>query len=121
PSPNWAAKRMRRTWRKPAPVKEYDLFIPLTYNDGSPIEPRKLQDLLHRLLEQFGGVTLFPQPNEGYWTMGDVTYRDEIVIFRVLASKPRVARRFLSRLKQELKIDLKQEELLIVERDVDTI
>jgi hypothetical protein len=53
--------------------------------------------------------------------MGDVTYCDEIVIYRVLAPKPRAARRFLSRLKEELKAGLNQEEILIVERDVDTL
>jgi hypothetical protein len=26
-------------------VKEYDLFIPLFYNDGTPIEVNKFQDL----------------------------------------------------------------------------
>ena len=102
-------------------MREYDIFIPLSYNDGAPIESSKLQDLQRRLLEQFGGLTFFPQPNKGFWTMGDVTYYDEIVIYRVLASKRRAARRFLSRLKEELKASLNQEEILIVERDVDTL
>jgi hypothetical protein len=66
-------------------------------------------------------LTFFPQPNQGFWKMGDVTYRDEIVIYRVLASKPRTARRFLVRLKQDLKRDLRQEEILIVERTVGTL
>lgn len=76
-------------------MKEYDLFIPLCYNDGSPIEARKLQSLQVRLLQFFDGVTFFPQPNEGYWRMGDVTYRDEIVIYRVVAKNARLDRRFL--------------------------
>jgi hypothetical protein len=102
-------------------VKEYDVFIPLTYNDGSPIEAKKFQNIHRRLLEFFGGLTYFPQPNEGFWRMGDVTYRDEIVIYRVLSAKARTARRFLSRLKEELKKDLKQEEILIVERNVEAL
>jgi hypothetical protein len=97
---------------------EYDIFIPLYYNDGSPIEPVKFQHLQTRLLKQFDGLTYFPQPNEGFWKMGDVTYRDEIVIYRVLAPKPRAARRFLTQLKQELKRAFRQEEILIVERAV---
>ena len=44
--------------RELALVKEYDLFIPLYYNDGRPIEPRKFQDLQQQLLDQFGGLTL---------------------------------------------------------------
>jgi hypothetical protein len=103
------------------PVKEYDLFIPLFYNDGSPVERKKLRELQQRLLEQFDGLPFFPQPNQGFWKMGDVTYRDAIVIYRVLASKVRKARGFLTNLKEELKRDLKQEEILIVERDVRTL
>jgi hypothetical protein len=102
-------------------VKEYDLYVPLYYNDGSPIEPIKFRNLQRRLLEQFDGLTFFPQPNEGFWRMGNVTYRDEIVIYRVLTSKARTARRFLQQLKLDLKRQFQQEEILIVERDVDTL
>ncbi len=102
-------------------MKEYDIFIPLFLNDGSPIGLRVLRVLQDRLLKQFGGLTFFPQPNEGLWRMGDVTYHDQIVIFRVLASKVRVARRFLAALKEELKRDLDQEEILIIERDIETL
>ena len=102
-------------------MKEYDLFLPLFYNDGSPVETWIFRDLQDRLLNQFDGVTFFPQPNEGLWRMGEVTYRDEIVIFRVLASKVRAARRFLTKLKEELKRDLMQEEILLIERDVRTL
>ncbi len=102
-------------------MKEYDLFVPLNYNDGSPIEPRKLQRVHVRLLEEFDGLTFFPQANEGYWKMSGVTYRDEIVVYRVLTAKVRSARRFFAELKADLKRDLRQEEILIVERDVNTL
>jgi hypothetical protein len=84
-------------------VHEYDLFLPLFYNDAKPIEATKFQALQKRLLDQFGGLTFFPQPNQGIWTMGGVVYRDEIVIYRVLAMRRRIARKFLARLKEDLK------------------
>jgi hypothetical protein len=102
-------------------VKEYDIFLPLRYNDGSPIELIKFVQLHERLLSEFSGLTYFPQPNQGFWKLGDVTYRDEIVIFRVLATDSRRARRFLRKLKEELKAELLQEEILIVERDVNSL
>jgi hypothetical protein len=102
-------------------VKEYDIFVPLFYNDGRPVEPVKFQRLQAELLERFDGLTFFPQPNQGWWRMGDVTYRDEIVIYRVLTSRTNAARRFLAQLKQRLKRELNQEEILIVERDVETL
>ena len=68
-------------------MKEYDLYVPLTYNDGTPIEAKTIERIGQRMLERFGGVTFFPQPNEGLWRMGEVTFRDQIVIFRVLSAK----------------------------------
>ncbi len=57
-------------------MREYDLFIPLYYNDGTSVEPAKFQDLQRRLLERFEGLTYFPQPNQGFWKFGSITYRD---------------------------------------------
>ena len=99
-------------------MKEYDVFVPLRYNDGSPVEPTFFRDLQQVLVAQFGALTFFPQPNQGLWTVGDVTYRDEIVIYRVVTSKVRIARKFLGLLKEKLKRTLGQEEIFIVERDV---
>jgi hypothetical protein len=53
--------------------------------------------------------------------MGNVTYRDEIVIYRVVTTKVRPARRFLRQLKEELKRIFRQEEIFIVERDVEVL
>ena len=97
-------------------MKEYEVYIPIFYNDGSPIEEIKFVRLREQLLEQFGGFTFFSQPHKGYWKFGGVTYRDEIVIYRVFAANARSAQKFLSKLKSELKKDLNQEEILIVEK-----
>jgi len=102
-------------------VKEYELFVPLYYNDGSPVEADRLSELNRRLFNQFEGLTFFPQANEGLWRAGGVTYRDEIVVFRILATDATAARRFLTELKQGLMREWKQQEILIVERDVETL
>jgi hypothetical protein len=47
--------------------------------------------------------------------------RDEIVIYRVITSDAAGVRPFLATLKQRLKVELEQEEILIVERDVETL
>jgi hypothetical protein len=99
-------------------VKEYDLFIPLYYSDETPIEEAKFQDLQNRLLEQFEGLTYFPQPNQGFWKFSGVTYRDEIVIYRVISQNSVTSRDFLGNLKERLKHELRQEEVLIIEREV---
>ena len=100
-------------------MKEYDIFVPLNFNDGSPVDAKKFQELQEALRSQFGGLTFFPQPNKGFWRMAGVTYRDEIVIYRVIGSG--AARPFLENLKEQLKADFDQEEILIIERDVRTL
>jgi hypothetical protein len=62
-------------------VKEFELYGPLSYNDGSPIEDKIIAGIGDRLLSFFQGLTYFPQPNKGYWKMAGVTFQDEIVIF----------------------------------------
>jgi hypothetical protein len=47
-------------------VKEYDIYIPLRYNDGRMIEIAKFQQLQAELLQEFGGLTFFPQANQGF-------------------------------------------------------
>jgi hypothetical protein len=102
-------------------VREYDSYVPLNYNDGSPIEAAKIDEIGTSLLNEFGGYTFFPQPKKGAWKMGRVVFRDDIAIYRVHASDVRAARRFLRRLKEELKKSLRQEEILIVEKEAQTL
>ena len=99
-------------------MKEYDIFVPLYYNDGTPIQPAKFQYLQALLLERFEGLTYFPQPNHGFWKFGNMTYRDEIVIYRVISQNPANSRAFLTTLKEHLKTAFQQEELLIIEREI---
>ncbi len=102
-------------------MREYELYVPLHYNDGRPIEPEKLSRLKARLVQEFGGLTHFPQENEGLWKVGSYTFRDRIVIFRVLASDYPKAERFFSQLKEDLKRDWAQNDVLIVARSVSAL
>ena len=87
-------------------MKEYDIFVPLYFNDGSPVEAAAFQALQETLLGQFGGLTFFPQPNKGFWRMAGITYRDEIVVYRVIGPDAEESRRFLSAAKAAAEDDL---------------
>ena len=99
-------------------MKEYDIFLPLFYNNGTPIEPNKFQELQSGLLDRFEGLTYFPQANQGFWKFGDMTYRDEIVIYRVISRDSNSSREYLGKLKEQLKQDFQQLDILIIERDI---
>lgn len=98
-------------------MKEYDLFVPRTYNDGSPVERKKLRKIKRLLADEFSGVTEIHLRKKGWWKMGRVTFRDKITIFRVYAATTRSARKFFRELKEHLKEDLQQEEILVVEKE----
>jgi len=100
------------------PMLEYELYVPLHYNDGRPIDPEVLKSLKRRLVDQFGGLTHFRQENEGLWKIGEHTFRDRIEIVRVLANDEEDAQRYFARLKEDLTRQLGQQDFLIVSRQV---
>lgn len=102
-------------------MKEYDLYLPLAYNDGRPIPEELLKDVKKMLLDEFGGFTHFPQENEGVWKLGGVVFHDRVVILRVLSDRPLETRRFFAELRVELMRRLEQADLLIVQRSVSLV
>ena len=102
-------------------MREYELYIPLYHNDGRPIEPDKLTRLKRRLVLEFGGLTYFPQENEGVWKVGAFTFRDKIVLLRVLANETAAAEAFLAALKEDIRREWDQADVLIVAREVTAV
>jgi hypothetical protein len=100
---------------------EYELYLPLHYNDGRPIDGDQLKNLKRRLVDEFGGLTHFRQENEGLWKIGDHTFRDRIEIVRVLASDENAAHKYFANLKSDLARDFNQQDFLIVSRQVTAI
>ena len=112
-------------WDKPrttvSAMLEYELYVPLHYNDGRRIDPEKLKALKKRLVDQFGGLTHFRQENEGLWKIGDHTFRDRVEILRVLVNDQGAARKYFTQLKADLTRDWEQQDFLIVTRQVSAL
>jgi hypothetical protein len=100
---------------------EYELYLPLHYNDGRPIDAEKLKNLKRRLVDEFGGLTHFRQENEGLWKIGEHTFRDRIEIVRVLANDEVSAQAYFAQLKSDLTKDWGQQDFLIVSRQVTAV
>lgn len=64
-------------------MPQYELYIPLSYNDRRPIEPEKLYQTKEALIDKFGGITIFPA-SEGEWRYHGEVMRDVVVIIRVV-------------------------------------
>ncbi len=102
----------------PRPVRAIEIYLPLDYNDGRPVEAAKYIPLEDELLARFGGVTstqrLFPL--RGLWQSGAQVFQDRVVVFSAMdfGAQTEFERiRYLERLKGRLKKKFEQLEILI--------
>lgn len=103
-------------------MSEYEIYVPICSANGGRIASSKRNALKKAVIKQFGGLTEFPQKQRGFWKVGEVTFRDQILIWRVLSTKPVLStRKFWSRIKKVLAREWRQEEVLIVRRKVSFI
>ena len=103
------------SWR---PAKEYDVYLPLRYPDGSPVEPEKIAGIAQRVRDQCGGLLRVSRRQDEAWRLGGAPHQGEVVILHGITAAGDVVRGFFERLKDDLKSELRQEEILILERDV---
>lgn len=97
-------------------MTEYEIYLPTTLNDGTPVDGSKIQAVKDTLIKAFGGYTHLNQRSQGAWRMGGVTFHDEVTIVRVLDDGS--ARFDMASFKEFLKRDLQQEAILIISRTV---
>jgi hypothetical protein len=70
----------------PRPIRSIDIYLPLEYNDGQPVEETKFVALEDELLDRFGGVTTTQRrfPLKGLWQRKSRVYQDNVVIFTAM-------------------------------------
>jgi hypothetical protein len=98
---------------------EFEIYLPTTYNDGSPVNGAKIQQIKDRLGEVFGGYTHLRQRSEGAWRMGSVIFYDEVTIVRVIDDGSNNFD-WLS-FKRSIENALRQDAVLIIAREVKVV
>ncbi len=98
-------------------ARRYDLYLPLTYNDGRPVEDEKFDAVERRLLVQFGGLTAQQRdfPLRGIWQGETRLYFDQVILMTVLDFRRQGSNGFLKQLKADLLQQFAQVEILITE------
>jgi len=101
----------------PRSARRYDLYLPLTYNDGRPIEDENFDAVERRLLAQFGGLTVQQRdfPLRGIWQGETRLYFDQVILMTVLDFRRQGSTRFLKQLKTDLLEQFAQLEILLTE------
>ena len=77
-------------------MRKYEIYLPLRYNNGKPIEPTKISSICGELAETFGAITVSPlsAPSQGRWKYGGVEYIDDIIKIEVVATRDRETKKF---------------------------
>lgn len=93
-------------------MRVVEIFLPLTYGDGSRAPAEIFELLKQELAEKFGGVTAYARsPAQGLWQNGGQQQEDSIVIFEVMTDK--VDKEWWAAFRSRLEALLRQEEVLI--------
>ena len=101
-------------------ARRYDLYLPLTDNDGRPFGDELVRDVQRRLLARFHGLTVLQRdfPLQGIWLSETRLYFDLVIIMTVLDFRRRGNNRFIAQLKQALLCEFDQLEILISEQSL---
>ncbi len=95
--------------------------MPVTYNDGRPIEPEKLSQTRDELVAQFGAVSLLPHAVLGVWIQQRTRYEDELRRLTVDVDDSPENQHFFAELKPRLCGRFEQIEIYIVSYPVDIV
>jgi len=104
-------------------MRKYEIYLPLKYNNGEPIESVKISDICDELAEAFGAITVSPltAPHQGRWKYGGVEFIDDIIKIEIVTKSDRVTRQFFKTFKERLKKSLRQIDILITTHGIQVI
>jgi hypothetical protein len=99
------------------PARRYDLYLPITFNDGRAIPEERFVSLEQKLLSRFGGVTSQQRdfPLRGMWQGHVLVFLDQVIVMSVLDFRRGGSLRFIADLKRDLIREFVQIEILITE------
>jgi hypothetical protein len=102
----------------PRAARRYDVYLPLTDNDGRPFADELFKAVQRRLLDRFGGLTAQQRdfPLQGFWKGAARLYLDQVIIMTVLDFRRTGSARFIAQLKRGLLREFQQLEILITEQ-----
>ena len=104
-------------------MPKYEIYLPLKYNDGTGVEPKKLEEIQQQLLAVFSAMTVSPlsAPFHGTWRYRGVEFVDDIIRIEIITDADLISNRFLKNFKRQLKRELRQIDILITVQDIHRI
>ncbi len=99
-------------------ARRYDLYLPVTDNNGRPYRDDLFDAVERRLVARFRGLTSQQRdfPLRGIWQGESRLYLDQVIVITVLDFRRQGSTRFIAQLKQALLREFEQLEVLITEQ-----
>src|SRR5262249_43031515 len=101
--------------------RRYEIHLPLTHNDGRPVEPDRLNQTREELVERFDGVSVQPQSILGIWVHEGTRYEDTSVRLPVDVKATEENRQFFRDVKRTLLARFEQIEIYIASYPVEIL
>lgn len=104
-------------------MREYKLYLPLKYNNGTAIGEDKFRNIKSELVNRFGAITVssLAAPYQGRWKYGGVEFLDDIITIEIVTSDDRATKKFFKGFKEHLKQELRQIDILITTHGIQVI
>jgi len=107
-------------------MKEYEIYIPINYNDGTPVERIEFDGVKDCLLAHFDGISVSPEPIIGYWKHPGSSpdsapriYKDYCHVYTIIAKDSKAVRDVIRSLKSHLEESLGQFQIFVTIRDIE--
>ena len=93
----------------PRSARRYDLYLPLTHNDGRLIADELFKGVQHRLLARFGGLTAQQRefPLQGIWQGDTRLYLDQVIIMTALDFRRQGSARFIAQAQTDASAEIR--------------
>jgi hypothetical protein len=101
--------------------RRYEMLLPVTHNDGRPVDPGKHKKTRDELIARFGAASLLPSTVRGIWIHEGQRYEEDFVRLFVDVPDNRFNRQFFVRLKKTLLERFEQLEIYIASYPVDIL
>ncbi|MEK6867797.1 MAG: hypothetical protein AABX98_03150 [Nanoarchaeota archaeon] len=95
---------------------KYEFYIPTSYNDKTPIEPKKQRYVKNKIVDKFNGISIHPATVQGIWCgqNKEVFHYDNCIHFEVCVDNLDENEIFFEQLKEELKELFRQEDIYMI-------
>ena len=101
--------------------RRYEILLPHTHNDGSPVAPEKFLQTRDDIVAQFGAVSLSPHAVIGTWVHGETRYEDQTMRLVVDVNDTAENRKFFVRLQAKLRKRFDQIEIYVASYAIDIL